>query len=192
MGFWNTGKDSDKKKESQQKPVPAVKEEKPAPGQNKPAPLPLDARRPVAPASAGSVHGPEERLAERFSKIRSALGPGTVIQGRLSFDTVVRIDGKLSGDVFSSKALIIGETGQVDAQVEAALLIVLGSCRGKIKATERIEVWAGGALEADINTPVLIVEEGSVFSGNCAMPSARKPAAAPAQKEHAAPSKDKA
>ena len=45
----------------------------------------------------------EECLSEKYGKVRSALGPGTVIQGRLSFDTPVRIDGTLSGDISSSE-----------------------------------------------------------------------------------------
>ncbi len=117
---------------------------------------------------------PEDKLVDRFGKIRSALGPGTVIQGRLSFDSVVRIDGRLSGDIFSSKPLIIGTTGYVDAQIEVASLIVLGTVRGKVRATERIEVWAGGQLEAEVTTPSILIEEGAVFSGSCVMPSIPK------------------
>lgn len=126
-----------------------------------------------APAASPSGTPPaknlEDKLAERFGKIRSALGPGTVIQGKLSFDSTVRIDGKLGGDLFSSKALIVGETGQVDAQVDAASLIILGSVKGKIKAAERIEVWAGGKLEAEVTTPILVVEEGAYLAGSCSM-----------------------
>ena len=113
---------------------------------------------------------PEEAVASRFGKIRSALGSGTVIQGKLSFDTPVRIDGKLSGEVFSSKALIIGKAGLIDAALEVASLIVMGAVRGKVKATERIEVWAGGSIEADLVTPVLVIDDGATFSGTCTMP----------------------
>lgn len=117
---------------------------------------------------------PEDRLTSRYSKIRSALGPGTVIQGRLSFDTTVRIDGRLSGDIFSSKSLIVGPSGQVDAQVEAVSLIVLGSVKGKIKVSERVEVWAGGCLDGEVSTPVLVVEEGANFAASCKMTLAAK------------------
>ena len=127
----------------------------------------------ATPIAAGpQVRSPEDKLQERYSKIRSALGPGTVIQGRLSFDSVVRIDGKLSGDVFSSKPLIVGQTGQVDAQIEVASLIVLGQVKGKVKAQDRIEVWEGGRLEADVTTPIIQIEEGAIFSGECSMPGA--------------------
>lgn len=125
------------------------------------------------PASMADLN-PEDILNERFGKTRSALSAGTVIQGKLSFDTPVRIDGKLSGEVYSSKALIIGPTGQVDAQVEVACLVVLGSLKGNAKAAERLEIWAGGAFEGNIVTPVLVVQEGGAFSGDCKMPAAPK------------------
>jgi cytoskeletal protein CcmA (bactofilin family) len=111
----------------------------------------------------------EERLVERFGKTRSALGPGTVIQGRLTFDTTVRIDGKLSGDVFSSKAIIVGRKGSIDAQIEVSALIVLGHVKGYIKATERVDILAGGYVEGSIETPCLVVESGSTLNGDCKM-----------------------
>lgn len=122
----------------------------------------------------GAGNTADDLISDRFGKIRSALGPGTVIQGKLSFDTPVRIDGKLSGEVFSSRALIVGQTGRIDAQVQAASLIVMGSVNGSVKATERIEIWRGGQISGEISTPVLVVQEGSCFSVSCSMPSALK------------------
>jgi cytoskeletal protein CcmA (bactofilin family) len=117
--------------------------------------------------------GPEEVLSQRFGKTRSALGEGTVIQGKLSFDTPVRIDGKLSGEILSSRALIVGPSGRVDATIEAATLIILGHVSGKVSATERVELWAGAKVEGAIRTPVLVIQEGSFFVGSTEMLSAQ-------------------
>ncbi|NMC62498.1 MAG: polymer-forming cytoskeletal protein, partial [SAR324 cluster bacterium] len=84
---------------------------------------------------------------ERFGQVRSALGTGTVIQGKLTFDTPVRIDGKLSGEIFSTAALIVGREGVIDASVDVTTLIVLGAIKGPIRASERAEVYSGGSLE---------------------------------------------
>ena len=116
----------------------------------------------------------EEHINQRYGKVRSALGAGTVIQGKLSFDTPVRIDGKLSGEIFSSKALIVGPTGQIDARVEAASLVILGSVKGDVKATERIELLRGGQLEGHISTPVFTIESTARFNGTCDMSSRSK------------------
>lgn len=110
-----------------------------------------------------------EATLERFGKARSALGPGTVIQGKLTFDTPVRIDGTLTGEVFSSKALYIGPSGKIDARIEAASLVILGSVKGNIKATEKIEILGSGNLEGQVSTPSLMIEAGCTFNGECSM-----------------------
>lgn len=127
------------------------------------------------PQSAPAARQPEtkpepaEAPVGRFDKVRSALGPGTVIQGKLSFDTAVRIDGKLSGEVFSTDSLIVGPSGSIDAQIDAKHLVVMGVVRGTIKVSGKIELLAGGRIESDINTPILVMEPGSIFNGKCAM-----------------------
>lgn len=113
-----------------------------------------------------------ESLASRYSKVRSALGAGTVIQGKLSFDTAVSIDGKLSGEIFSTEALIVGASGLIDAQVEVKVLVVSGTVRGRIVARERIELLSGGRIEGTITTPCLKVEEASVLNAKCTMTQA--------------------
>lgn len=182
MSFWN--KKSDTPATSFPSGLPSGPSSAQPPEQSQPvrSASPATEKREGAPsfsiesttASSSPSKTREEVIFEKYGKIRSALGQGTVISGKLSFDTVVSIDGKLSGEIFSSKALLIGSSGIVDAQIEVAALIVKGVVRGNIKATERIEVLAGGQLLGDIVTPVLVMEDGCVFSGNCAMDSSQK------------------
>ncbi len=101
--------------------------------------------------------------------IRSALGAGTVIQGKLSFDMPVSIDGKLSGELFSSESVIVGKTGIINAEIEVRELIVYGTIRGNVKATEKISMLKGSILDGTIQTPSLIVEEGSTINCQCTM-----------------------
>jgi cytoskeletal protein CcmA (bactofilin family) len=143
---------------------------------------------PAVSQKEASSSAEPKNLEDRFGKLRSALGPGTVIQGKLSFDTPVRIDGKLSGEIFSSRELIVGDMGEIDAVVEVASLIVQGKVRGNIKATERIELWAGGSIDGDIEAPVVVMEETARFTGNCKMGTAQKAVSTVVTKES---SKDK-
>lgn len=111
----------------------------------------------------------EEDLLRRFGRVRSALSPGTIIQGKLSFDSPVRIDGKLSGEVFSSQILLIGTSGLVDAGIEADTVVVLGKLKGSLKAKTRVEIFPGAEVDASIVTPVLVVHEGAFVQGRCTM-----------------------
>ena len=111
----------------------------------------------------------EEDLLRRFGRIRSALSPGTIIQGKLSFDSPVRIDGKLSGELFSSQTLLIGASGQVDAGIDAETVVILGKLKGTIKAQSRVEIFPGAEVEAQISAPILVVHEGAFVRGRCDM-----------------------
>lgn len=167
MSFW---KKKDEQPAISTPETPSASNPTPTPSPSKAAPVAAAATvQPQPPVANREVGSSEEELQERFGKIRSALGPGTVIQGKLSFDTPVRIDGKLSGEIFSSKALIVGSAGTVEAQIEASILVVQGTVRGNVAASERIEIANGGRLEGDVKTPVLVVEEGALFSGGCSM-----------------------
>ncbi|MCB0320154.1 MAG: polymer-forming cytoskeletal protein [Bdellovibrionales bacterium] len=115
---------------------------------------------------------PEERgkdLEKRYGTVRSALGKGTVIQGKLSFDTPVRIDGELTGEVFSSSVLIVGETGKISADLNVETLIVLGSVSGEVRARKRLELHGCGKFVGSVETPSVTVEEGAHFEGICKM-----------------------
>lgn len=127
------------------------------------------AARVAGVAAAAQPQSAAESGFDRFGKLRSALGPGTVIQGKLSFDTPVRIDGKLSGEIFSSEAIIVGAGGSIEGDIEVASLIVLGLVRGKVTAHQRVEVLNGGRLEADFVAPVFVIEDGGIFNGRSSM-----------------------
>lgn len=153
-----------------------------APFEVEPKVIPTPGGTPVAPptsegfaarvagvAAQAQPQSAAESGFDRFGKLRSALGPGTVIQGKLSFDTPVRIDGKLSGEIFSSEAIIVGAGGSIEGDIEVASLIVLGLVRGKVTAHQRVEVLSGGRLEADFAAPVFVIEDGGVFNGRSSM-----------------------
>ena len=120
-----------------------------------------------SPASDASLPVDED-LHRRFGlKLRSALGAGAVMEGKLSFETPVRIDGSLFGEVTSTSTLIVGEQGVVKAQIKVGSLIVLGCVTGNVEALDLVEIKAGGRLEADIVTKRIVIENGGFFEGEC-------------------------
>lgn len=108
------------------------------------------------------------------------LDAGSHINGELHFEDTFRIDGKLTGQAISKGDLVVGESGEVDAEVRVGRIFVSGVVRGKVQASERIEVTVGGKLLADIKTPSLVIEDGAVFEGRCSM-GAEKSKRAPAE-----------
>ena len=89
----------------------------------------------------------------------------------LSFAGAVRVDGQLEGEIVGDEVLIIGEPGQVNAEIEVGTVVVSGRVQGTITAKQRVELLRPSRVTGTIRTPCLVVAEGAVFNGNCEMAS---------------------
>lgn len=102
--------------------------------------------------------------------IDTLLARGTRFEGKLTFEGVVRIDGAFSGEIFTDDTLVVGDGAEVDARIEAAVVIVRGgTVRGAIRATESVEVYAPAKVYGDIAAPQVLIERGVFFEGQCRM-----------------------
>lgn len=110
-----------------------------------------------------------ERVGADFGEIRAFLGEGTQFKGVLSFAGAVRVDGQLEGEIVGDEVLIIGEPGQVKAEIEVGTVVVSGRVQGTITAKQRVELLRPSRVTGTIRTPCLVVAEGAVFNGNCEM-----------------------
>lgn len=103
--------------------------------------------------------------------IKAYMGEDTIFNGSLTFDGAVRIDGKFEGQVKTNDTLIVGETGELNADVTAGVLVAKGKINGTIIASERVEIHSTSKIVGNIRTPSLMVEVGAVFDGHVDMTS---------------------
>jgi len=103
------------------------------------------------------------------SDIKAFLGPGSQFEGKLLFDEIVRLDGTFRGEVTSRDTLIVGETADIQAEVTVGTLILSGRFKGNIKAARKVELRAPAQIEGNIETPVLVVEDGVLLNSNICM-----------------------
>jgi cytoskeletal protein CcmA (bactofilin family) len=102
------------------------------------------------------------------------VGNGTTLQGEASFKGMLRVDGHLAGRVSSEGGtLIIGNNGQVDANIEVAVAIIQGSVNGDVIASQRLEMGRAAKVNGNIQTPSLVIEQGATFEGSCKMTQLR-------------------
>ena len=106
---------------------------------------------------------------ENIKDIKAYLGEDTVFSGTLSFNGVVRIDGKMDGEVNTDDTLIVGENGVLEANIIAGTVICRGKIKGTIKASKRIEIHTNSEVVGNISAPALLVENGAIFDGSCDM-----------------------
>lgn len=125
------------------------------------------------PASASSRAVTESESLARDIKeglLSGFVGNGTTLTGEANFKGMLRVDGHLSGQVKSEGGtLIVGNNGQVDADIEVAVATIHGAVNGDITASQRLELGRAAKVNGNITTPSLVIEQGAVFEGSCRM-----------------------
>lgn len=102
-------------------------------------------------------------------EIIAFLGKGTRFKGVVTYEGTVRIDGHIEGEVISSGTLVVGEGAVIDAEVSVGSLVCGGKITGNIIATEKVQLLAPAQVTGSIKTPVLLIEAGVRFNGQCEM-----------------------
>jgi cytoskeletal protein CcmA (bactofilin family) len=103
-------------------------------------------------------------------RISTFIGADASIDGNIEFKGTIRVDGTVKGKISSkSGTVVVGEKAVVNAEVFVNVAVVMGELNGTIEATERIEVYPPGRVGGDIHAPVISIEPGGVFNGNCVM-----------------------
>jgi cytoskeletal protein CcmA (bactofilin family) len=101
----------------------------------------------------------------------SYLGEGSKASGKLNFEGRARIGGQIDGEIIATDSIMIGESAVVTGPIKAASVVVAGKVSGDITATERIELRFSAKVMGNLTSNVLIVHDGAVFEGRCAMQS---------------------
>ena len=94
------------------------------------------------------------------------LGPDASFKGEMSFEKGLRLMGKFEGKINTGGRLHIAKEAKMQADVEAAAIMVEGDVRGNLTASERIELKQSARYEGDLLASKLIVDEGAVFHGH--------------------------
>ena len=103
------------------------------------------------------------------SDIKAFLGPGSQFEGKLVFNEIVRLDGAFRGEVTSHDTLIVGESADIQADIQVGTLILSGNFKGNVKAKTRVELRSPAKVDGTIETPAISVEEGVLLNGTITM-----------------------
>jgi cytoskeletal protein CcmA (bactofilin family) len=106
---------------------------------------------------------------ETIGKVSGFIDKETEINGDIRFKDSFRIDGKFKGKILAGNSLIVGETGELDADIDVGHISINGRVKGTLKASELIEIFSQGRVIGQMVTPKLIIEEGAFFQGSCMM-----------------------
>jgi cytoskeletal protein CcmA (bactofilin family) len=99
------------------------------------------------------------------------LGEGTVFEGSISVPHNLRVEGAFKGKIETAEEITISGSGVVNADIKAKSAVVGGKIVGNLMVEDRVELQENSSLIGDLKARDLIINEGAVFHGNCAMAS---------------------
>lgn len=101
--------------------------------------------------------------------VDTLIGKGTEIKGTIRAAGVLRIEGRIEGELESAGDVIVAETGVVNAQMKARNAIIAGEVNGNIVLSGKLEIKSSGRVLGDLKVEGLTVEDGAFFEGRCEM-----------------------
>lgn len=111
--------------------------------------------------------GPAET--ENFERVDTLIGKDTLFEGMIKATGTVRIDGEYKGEIKTKGDLVIGESGKVEANIDARNVLIGGTIKGNINANGKVDIAPTGKLFGDMRVKNLLIEVGAIFKGNCTM-----------------------
>lgn len=108
-------------------------------------------------------------------QISTIIGEGYVFTGELEGSSVIRIEGKVIGNVNVDGGVVLGENGIIEGNIASKSVIIYGRVNGNIKTTQ-LEIKKTGHIYGEITTDTLEIELGAKYNGqlNMEMPQILK------------------
>ena len=116
-------------------------------------------------------------------RVSAIIGKAVKIVGQIYSKEDLFVDGDVEGSIEALQHRItVGPNGGVNASVKAREVIVLGTIRGNVEVSDRVEIRKEAKLAGDIRTARITIEDGAYFKGSIDIvkpePAARQAATA--------------
>lgn len=103
------------------------------------------------------------------TRIDSLIGLETEITGNVQFTGGLRVDGKIKGNVVAqpdaATTLIVSEKASIEGEIRVGHLVLNGTVRGPIHASEYVELQAKCQVTGDVHYTTLEMHPGAVVVG---------------------------
>lgn len=98
---------------------------------------------------------------------------GVKVEGKVSSNGSIRLDGTIQGDIICQGNVTIGDQGEVYGKVNGVSITIGGKVEGEINAKEKLMLESKANLKGDVFTRILVVEAGARFDGKSNMGDSR-------------------
>ncbi len=97
------------------------------------------------------------------------ISTGVNLEGKLNSSGNIRVDGIVKGDIKANGTVTVGENGEVQGEINAAVINIGGAVKGTVKAKDKIVLESKSSLKGDLITKILVIESGAKFDGTSSM-----------------------
>src|SRR6266700_3550585 len=98
---------------------------------------------------------------------QATIGKSLIVKGELTGSESLYIDGKVEGAInLPGNRVTVGRNGQVQANVNAKEVVVLGKVKGNVTASDRVDIRNEGSLAGDVVCQRVSIEDGAYFKGS--------------------------
>src|SRR6201996_8608176 len=98
---------------------------------------------------------------------QATIGKSLVIKGEVTGSESLYIDGRVEGSVnLPGNRVTVGRNGQVQANINAKEVVVLGKVKGNVTASDRVDIRNEGSLGGDVVCQRISIEDGAWFKGS--------------------------
>ena len=111
----------------------------------------------------------QETMKKNDTTVINMIGSGTTINGDISSNGDIRIDGTLKGSVNTEGKVVLGSEGLIEGDVSCRDADISGTINAKLTATQLLSLKNTAKLNGDIVTNKLSIEPGASFTGSCSM-----------------------
>ena len=99
----------------------------------------------------------------------TVIGSSIVIDGEISGDEALTIEGVVRGRIDVTNVLSVAKGAEVEAEIDCQAVELEGSVAGNVTAADKVDIKAGGRLVGDIKAPRVLIADGASFKGNINM-----------------------
>jgi cytoskeletal protein CcmA (bactofilin family) len=107
-----------------------------------------------------------ERVSKSSSSKLATLGPSLLIQGSLSGEEDLLIEGRVEGEISLRKhSVTVGPKGRIQADIYSKSISVEGEVAGNLFGEDQVVIRSTGKVRGNITSPRVSLEDGSRFKG---------------------------
>ena len=99
----------------------------------------------------------------------TVIGAGITIEGEVTSDEDVIVQGTLRGKLITKDAVSVEHGGTVEADISSGPLSVAGTVTGNITSTDRVDLQNGARVVGNVKATRITIADGAQFKGNVDM-----------------------